>query len=301
MKVTIIDNEIYLAQSISSKLNRHGFETEHFSTYAQAFKESTGDIYLVSNDIPREKSRLLIKKFKDKIIILIINVYDAMNLKKAFSYGINDYIVKPFHFDELIGKIRHHQEFFDLKTSINTYQSYLSHSFRDFVKRGKDQELTFPLVIESDSTIYIDKWVFEYSQQYKKLFTFVPIIGNKWQKKIRETDDSDLLYIKNVRYLSKKEKVELLSLLQGKKFILSTILPLESDYKTIKLTIDVHDYDGSEIMNIERYIQFIILKYQYQFPDTVLSKKLGFSRKSLYERRLKYDIRKIKKISTTKG
>ena len=38
------------------------------------------------------------------------------------------------------------------------------------------------------------------------------------------------------------------------------------------------------------YVKFIVLNYQHKFPDTELSKKLGISRKSLWERRKKYGI-----------
>ena len=301
MKVTIIDNEIYLAQSISSKLNRHGFETELFTTYAQALKGSNGDIYLVSNNIPREKSTHLIKKFKDKIIILMVSVYHSMNIKKALSYGVNDYILKPFHLDELVRKIKHYQDFFNVKATINTYQSYLQHSFRDVMLPKKVNFLTFPLVIYSRSSIYVDKLILEYIQEKNQLFVFIPIMQGEWKKKIKSTTSSTLIYVKNVHYLSTKESRELMKLLKGKKFILSTTVPIESEYKTITIDRESRHYDGHEIMNIETYIQFVILKYQYQFPDTVLSKKLGFSRKSLHERRVKYNIRKQKtKAKTTK-
>ena len=292
MKVTIIDNEIYLAQSISSKLNRHGFETEFFSTYVEALKESTGDIYLVSNSIPKEKSRRLIKKFNDKVIILMVSVYHSIHIKEALSFGVNDYILKPFHLDEVVRKIKHYQDFFNVKTAITTYQSYLQHSFGDVNSAKKVNISTLPLVIYSCSSSYVDKLILDYIQDKKQLFIFIPILQGEWKKKIKATNASTLIYLKNVHYLNTKESRELMKLLHGKKFILSTTVPIESEYKTITIDNESKHYNGHEVMKIETYIQFIILKYQYQFPDTVLSKKLGFSRKSLHERRVKYNIRK---------
>ena len=51
---------------------------------------------------------------------------------------------------------------------------------------------------------------------------------------------------------------------------------------------------GFSEQSIEDYVKFIVLNYQHKFPDTELSKKLGISRKSLWEKRKKYDIFKTK-------
>ena len=37
-------------------------------------------------------------------------------------------------------------------------------------------------------------------------------------------------------------------------------------------------------LTIDDYVKFIIHNYQSKFPDTELSKKLGISRKSLWEK-----------------
>ena len=47
-------------------------------------------------------------------------------------------------------------------------------------------------------------------------------------------------------------------------------------------------------MTIDDYIKHIIVNYQDKYPDTELSKKLGISRKSLWEKRKKYDVAKKK-------
>ncbi|ELZ2554179.1 hypothetical protein TX752_000401, partial [Campylobacter coli] len=52
--------------------------------------------------------------------------------------------------------------------------------------------------------------------------------------------------------------------------------------------------DSNQILTIDEYVKYIILNYQNVFPDTDLSKKLGISRKSLWEKRKKYEISKKK-------
>ncbi|MCW1548840.1 hypothetical protein OLS49_02640, partial [Campylobacter jejuni] len=53
--------------------------------------------------------------------------------------------------------------------------------------------------------------------------------------------------------------------------------------------------DSNEILTIDEYVKYVIINYQNIFPDTDLSKKLGISRKSLWEKRKKYEISKKNK------
>ena len=51
---------------------------------------------------------------------------------------------------------------------------------------------------------------------------------------------------------------------------------------------------SSNIMTINDYVKMMVLSYQNKYPDTELSKKLGISRKSLWEKRKKLGIEKKK-------
>ena len=52
--------------------------------------------------------------------------------------------------------------------------------------------------------------------------------------------------------------------------------------------------DNTQIMSINDYVKLMVTTYQNKYPDTELSKKLGISRKSLWEKRKKLDIEKKK-------
>ena len=51
---------------------------------------------------------------------------------------------------------------------------------------------------------------------------------------------------------------------------------------------------NTNIMTINDYVKLMVLSYQSKYPDTELSKKLGISRKSLWEKRKKLGIEKKK-------
>jgi DNA-binding response OmpR family regulator len=127
MKITIIENELYLAQSISTKLNQAGYETEIFSSIKEAMSISTGDAYLLSTNLPGQNFNPLITKFSEKIIILMVSYINNDTVSAPLKLGANDYIVKPFMIEELQRKIEHYKSFRllkSIKTSIKSIQSF---------------------------------------------------------------------------------------------------------------------------------------------------------------------------------
>ena len=64
--------------------------------------------------------------------------------------------------------------------------------------------------------------------------------------------------------------------------------------KTKKITVknDEKLSNHDSILTINDYVKVIVLKFQSKYPDTELSKKLGISRKSLWEKRKKFGIEK---------
>jgi DNA-binding NtrC family response regulator len=62
----------------------------------------------------------------------------------------------------------------------------------------------------------------------------------------------------------------------------------------LEIEVTKKSFLDDEILSIEEYIKFIIQNHQHKLPDTELSKRLGISRKSLWEKRKKYGIFKQK-------
>ena len=68
----------------------------------------------------------------------------------------------------------------------------------------------------------------------------------------------------------------------------------KAPFEELELSQPDKNFNIDEIVTIDEYIKYIIVNYQDKFPDTELSKKLGISRKSLWEKRKKYDVSKKK-------
>mgnify|MGYP001547144058 FL=1 len=293
MKKIIVENELYLSQSIASKLNENGNETEIYRTIKEALK-SQGVVFLLSTNLPGQNTSHLITLFQDKIIILMVNYINNDTVGEPLKLGAKDYIVKPFMLEDLLRKIEHYKEYQSLKQQTSLYQEYMQNLLQDIETNFDIAEINTPLVIETNYQRLVDKIVFEYAIQTNTLLTFVPLNDKNWKKKIQNSSPSTLFYITEIHQLKKTDKETLLDMLKEYNFILCSTTDLESDFETITLNTDSKLYDQNEILTIDDYVKFIVNSFQYKFPDTELSKNLGISRKSLWEKRKKYGLFKKK-------
>jgi DNA-binding response OmpR family regulator len=214
MKTIIVDNELYLAQSIASKLSENGFETEIFSTVKEAM-QSKGDVYLLSTNLPGQDTSPLIKAFKDKIIIVMVNYINNDTVSLPLELGAKDYIVKPFMIEELMRKIEHYQEYQQLKKRTELYQEYMDNLLKEIKTDDHTEKLSTPLVIETNYQRLVDKIVFDYANEESKLLTFVPLSDKGWKEKIQASTTGSLLYVTEVHTLKKTDKEQLLELLKN--------------------------------------------------------------------------------------
>jgi DNA-binding NtrC family response regulator len=136
--------------------------------------------------------------------------------------------------------------------------------------------------------------VFEYANNSNKLLTFLPVGNKTWKEKLEESSPRALIYVTEIHTLKKADREFLLERLKTCNFILCSTSELETEFETITLNTDSKLYDQNEILTIDDYVKFIVNSFQYKFPDTELSKKLGISRKSLWEKRKKYGLFKKK-------
>ncbi len=293
MKIIIVENELYLAQSIASKLNENGFETEIFSSIKEAM-QSNGDVYLLSTNLPGQNTSPLITKFKNKIIILMVSYINNDTVSEPLKLGAKDYIVKPFMIEELMRKIEHYQEYQDLKKKTLLYKEYMDNLLQEIETDFDIEKLSSPLVIQTNYQRLVDKIVFEYANANNKLLTFLPLGNKEWKEKLEESSSRALIYVTEIHLLKKADREFLLENLKTCDFILCSTSELETEFETLTLNTDSKLYDQNEILTIDDYVKFIVNSFQYKFPDTELSKKLGISRKSLWEKRKKYGLFKKK-------
>ncbi len=293
MKIVIIENEVYLAQSIAAKLMEKNFEVELFSSVKEA-SEREADVYLLSANLQGQSINSLIEKHKNKIIILMVNYINNDTVSEPIKLGAKDYIVKPFMIEELLRKIEHFREYQALRKENLLCQDYIQNIFSNIEYDYDINKLQTPCVIITNYSRLADKMVFDYAYKNKLSLTMLSSKEKSYKDIITKKTLNSLLYFSDFDKLKKKDQDEVLELLKPHNFIIATSSAIESDYKTIELISEDKLYHQNEVLAIDDYVKFIINTFQYQFPDTELSKKLGISRKSLWEKRKKYGLYKKK-------
>jgi len=294
MKIVIIENELYLAQSIAAKLSEFSFETEIYSSVKEAMNVQA-DVYLLSTNLPGQNFLPLIEKFKEKNVLLMVNYINNDTVGEPLKAGARDYIVKPFMIEELIRKIEHFHDYRMLQERNRFYEEYLDHLYREVECEIEAENLELPVVIRTNYQRAADKLALQLNRIKKNILCHISLEEPGWKEKVQELDEEHIGYIIHLEKLKKSERENLFELLQGKRFVLTDSSgEVEVPFPTLTLNASNKLYDQDEILTIDEYVQYIVRTFQYKFPDTELSKKLGISRKSLWEKRKKYDLFKKK-------
>lgn len=295
MKILIIENEIYLAQSIAAKLSELGHICEMCTSTRDAIKSNSYDVVLLSTNINGQDFNPIIETFSKSIIILMVSYISNDTVSKPLSIGAKDYILKPFMIEELIRKINHYQDYDRLKKNNETYDNYLSYIFSSVTEVQNTNNIELPLIISSSYQKNADFFAFQYAKKKNFSMNFVSLSNPKAMTEIETTPMSSLLYIIDFQTLKKIDRKNFYTLIQDRRAIISSTDTVDdSDFKVLEIKCEENIFAQGEILPIEEYVKFMILNYQHKLPDTELSKKLGISRKSLWEKRKKYEIIKKK-------
>lgn len=295
MKILIIENEVYLAQSIATKLGEQGHICEMCTSTKDAIRSNNYDVVLLSTNINGQDFIPLVETFKSSIIILMVSYISNDTVSKPLAAGAKDYIMKPFMIEELVRKIDHYQEYEKLKCRNIAYEKYINHTLQDAKYEQDVDTIKLPLFISSSSQKYADAFAFEYAQNRDLPMHFIALNQAKSIQEIASLPQNTLIYAIDYQSLKKSDQKALLEVIDKRKVIISSSDKIKDiDYPIIEIENENSLFDNGEILPIEEYVKFIVLNYQDKYPDTELSKKLGMSRKSLWEKRKKYDILKKK-------
>ncbi len=297
MNILIIENEIYLAQKVVSRLLDDGHSCDYIESPNIDNLTKEYDTVLLSTSLPSALVSSIIKKYSPSaIILLLVSYISDETVTHPIEEGAKDYIMKPFIMDELVRKIYHYKECRSMRRELATLKEYMEFVMKDIDTSEVLLPHSFPTLIETNSQLSADKLTFELSKKLDKSITFIDLTEANWQKKIANFNESKVfMYLTNYHSLKKTAKDNLNKLIEHKDVIISS-LEAEEDFPYRK--VEFYDEDSlvsnSNIMTINDYVKMMVLSYQSKYPDTELSKKLGISRKSLWEKRKKLGIEKKK-------
>jgi DNA-binding NtrC family response regulator len=294
MNILIIESEIYLAQKVVSRLLDDGHNCDFVETPNIDNLTKDYDIILLSTSLPAALCKTIIRRYNDSIILLLVSYISDETVTDPIKEGAKDYIMKPFIMDELVRKIYHYRECKSLRKELHTLREYLNFQFSDVDTSDAILPTSFPTLIETNSQICADKLAFELVRKLDTQMRFISLNSDNWQKKVNEKF-TGVSYLTDYHSLKKNSKENLNKMIEDKKCILVS-LEKEEDFPYNKIECQKSDtlIMTNNIMTINDYVKMMVLSFQSKYPDTELSKKLGISRKSLWEKRKKLGIEKKK-------
>lgn len=111
--ILVVDDDAKLAQSVCTYLNNSGYKAKGVLSVDNAFEEMYNNRYdLIVSDIMMPGTdgyefAKHIRKVNTMIPILFMSARDDLSSKqKGFDIGIDDYMVKPIDFSELLMRVR---------------------------------------------------------------------------------------------------------------------------------------------------------------------------------------------------
>lgn len=112
-RILLAEDEPKLSQVLQEELTRKGFQTDVAYDGAIAeklFRQHTYALVLLDINLPYKNGLALCKEFRELNsnvpIIMLTALGELQDKVDAFSLGADDYLVKPFHFDELLARIK---------------------------------------------------------------------------------------------------------------------------------------------------------------------------------------------------
>ena len=112
-RILLAEDEPKLSQVIQDELSRQGYHTDvaYDGLIAEKmFKQHNYSLIILDINLPYKNGLALCKEFrgvnKNIPIIMLTALGETQDKMDAFNLGVDDYVVKPFHFDELFARIK---------------------------------------------------------------------------------------------------------------------------------------------------------------------------------------------------
>jgi len=290
MKILILEDEIYLAQKVSARLQDEGYQTVHYTSIKECDYSVYYNTILLSTNLTGNYEEI-IKKYSSSIILLLVTYVSEATVTKPINAGASDYVLKPFMMDELIRKIKHYEEFNFIKAENKKINNYLEFIFENVPNADKIPE-KLPFLIETNEQKIADKIVFQTAKKLGKCIKFLSV--QEFLKIDIEAYNDLILYIYDFHTTKGTVKKNILKSCETINVILSSSELENVVFDKITIMTDNKISTVDSILTVNDYVKQITLNFQSKYPDTELSRKLGISRKSLWEKRKKFGIEKKK-------
>ena len=111
-KILMIEDDFMIAESTMTLLRFHQYEVEWVNNGLDGIKQLTNhefDLVLLDLGLPMMDGMQVLKQIRQRttLPVLIISARDQLqNRVDGLNFGADDYLIKPYEFDELIARIQ---------------------------------------------------------------------------------------------------------------------------------------------------------------------------------------------------
>ena len=184
-RILIIEDEPQIARVLQLELEFEGYETNVTYTGTDgliAYREGVWDLILLDIMLPEMNGLDVLKRIrKDERmtpVILLTAKSDVKDKVAGLDLGANDYMTKPFEFDELLARIRAALRFSKVATPAAQEMTFadliVNEGTREVTRAGKQIELTpreydllihfmrHPKLVQSREQLLNTVWGFDY-------------------------------------------------------------------------------------------------------------------------------------------
>ena len=204
MKIFLLEDDFSLNKIIKISLQNRGFFVDSYTDgykAVDAILNSKHDLYILDlNVLGFDGHKVLEFIRKDDLevpIIMISAEIDIENIKKSYSLGCNDYIKKPFDFEELYLRIQYHlshikkEENSDLIVdlgydfSFNLIEQTL-HKSKHEIELTSKEKLLLTLLVKNINNTVTNEMIHEYVWDSKEMEAVsMRTIVHKLKKKLK--------------------------------------------------------------------------------------------------------------------
>ena len=213
MKILLAEDEIDLNNVITRYLKKNGYSVDSVLDGEEALDYlEYGEYDLVILDImmPKVNGFEVIKKLRDKgnhTSVLMLTARDSADDKvKGLDLGADDYIVKPFDFNELMARIRAvvRRKYGNSSNKLIIGDLILDTSEKSVIRGGKHIELTgreyevLEYLMQSKNRILSREQIKEHvwNYDYEGDSNIIDVLIKNIRKKIDVADGKQIIYTK---------------------------------------------------------------------------------------------------------
>lgn len=210
MRILVVEDEIDLLESIAEGLRIDGYAVDTSEDGEEGLElalVNEYDLIILDLNLPNMDGIEILKNIREhnkftKILILTArsSIEDRV---KGLDLGANDYLVKPFHFDELEARIRcllrmkfiqedNELKYKNLKIDIKSRKVYIN---EDFIKLTKKEFAILEYLMKNKNTVISQSELIEHvwDNSVDMFSNSVRVHINSLRKKLRENLDDDVI------------------------------------------------------------------------------------------------------------